>query len=308
MKTLFSTLLLLLFACTCGRAQLTADVDLSRNRVIAVGGLKLRSAPNTRGETLARVPFNATVTILAACDAGIQSIGKHQGRPITGRWVRAAYDGQTGYLFDPYLYYQPTGLKRKGAEPYALIKVDEGVLDVTPGRFNWYGVYGFGNSRELKKVRRSYLVIEDQYAVRLLPTVAGEEQPNYLIGTKKAFAEHAFAGFGFDEPLANPCQSLKPWPDTLQQLLSVKCEATGDSLMAVSTQYLRWKNKTQDFFFLNGTQTTILALGDLDGDGSPDIITRQEGEVAYLQLHLSSPAIGNRLVEAVALQSLGKHP
>lgn len=306
MKTLFLTLLLILFACTCGRAQLTADVDLSRNRVIAVGGLKLRSTPNTRGETLARVPFNATVTILDACDAGIQSIGTHQDAPVTGRWVRAAYDGQTGYLFDPYLYYQSTGLKRKGAAPYTLIKVDEGVLDVLPGRFNWYGVFGFGNSRQLKKVRRSYLVLEDLHSVRLLPTVTGAEQPNYLIGTKTPIREHDFVGFGFSEPLGSPCQSLQPWPDSLQQLLPYKCEMAGDSLMVVSTQYLRWGDRTQDFFYLNGTQTTILAVGDLDDDGSPDVITRQEGEVPYLQLHLSRPAIGNRLVEAVALQSLGR--
>lgn len=254
------------------------------------------------------MPFNAKVSILDRCDAGIQSIGTLSGTPITGRWVMASYEGQTGYLFDPYLYYQPKGLKRKGAEPYAVIKVDEGVLDVNPGRFNWYGVFGFGHSRKLKKVRRSYLVRENEGQVRLFPTVSGEEQPTYLIGAKDPIPEHDFLGFGFETPLVTPCQNTQQWPDTLQQLLSVKCEVAGDTMKVASTQYLRWEDKTQDFFYLNGTSTTVFALGDIDGDGSPDVITRQEGEVPYLQLHLSSPAIGNRLVEAVALQSLGAQP
>ncbi len=110
MRTLLLNLLLVL--CSFSVFGIKGVPKGKQRYVWAESGLNLRTAPNVNAEKVNNIPFGAHVTLVE--DAEMHpftykmAASKTAECRINGHWVKVAYNGQTGYVFDGYLSKFPT--------------------------------------------------------------------------------------------------------------------------------------------------------------------------------------------------------
>ncbi|MEM9929169.1 MAG: SH3 domain-containing protein [Bacteroidota bacterium] len=328
MQNVFLTLLLLTSLCTCGRAQ---EIDVQQNRVAAAGGLNLRSTPSLQGKILTKIPMDSLVQVLDACDYGLDTIGTipnflevydpttdsftRAALPLSGAWVKATYQQDTGFLFNAYLYqYTPINYRAEHPDlfkPYEAVGIIGDYIFFQPGyelhapiwqhnEYHWYGIFGKDSSYQVKEITLEYFVSHEGNHPHLRLAPKKIYDLIYILGSKKPIPEHTFHGLGFVGGVIDyrnfgrlPGPRKSGW-------LSVALDTT-EKYTIIKDTYLNYLKQRQS---LNTpalfNPATPYAVGDVDGDGVPDAITFHEGDIGHYILHLSREASKNKLVRPVA--------
>ncbi len=333
MKNWLLPLLLAAFLGTCVRAQ---PINLNNNRVVAAGGVNLRSAPGLHGSILAKIPLDSLVEVLDSCDYGLDTVGSipdflevyHPAADsfsrapmhLSGAWVKATYHQDTGFLFNAYLFdYEPVNWLTEYAEitqPYVDAGLKGDYVFFRPGYelfapinhhndYYWHGIFGKEGHYRLERMSLEY-VVSHHATHTFLNLVPGKTKDLvYIIGSKKRIPDHAFTGGGFEGGLEIHDDAGFDQKQLRQYSLSI----TQDTLVDYPSVKQLWlhRGKQQQSLSLPGLFGRPLptAVGDVDGDGKSDVITYHDGETGHLILHLSREAGRGQLVHPVAEELLG---
>ena len=167
--------------------------------IMAVSGLKLRTAPSLDSKVLKTLPFGTTVYSHFYLISGLETNSQYPRDTISGvigYWVNVNYKEQKlkGYVFSPYLY--PGELINTVIDTPATRIIHEGIncgkIGYHPG-LNWYGLYKEEGGFLLKKIKISLILssvnphkefeeMEVDQQLTLLKTNE-KERSLFLIGT-----------------------------------------------------------------------------------------------------------------------------
>jgi len=311
----FTFLLALLSTHSFAQPSYRYQADTSRNRVIAVSGLNLRDAPGANGKILAKIPFGEHVKIL-----GDTIFAASNPEPFESRsynyWVKAEHTGQTGYLYDAYLYRPPvpydaytegdvpSGLNQK----YRLF-TNRGSANLNYNHFSykWYGLYASPNSCTLSSITPSYRYYPNDIDESLEMTVNNGRLPVFFIASKKGLNTGSNSG------------QVNIWngtSDDMQAASEKMCTEYNISAIpgnvndwAASHEFTLTQNGKSQLLNPGGRAGSALyveAATDLDGDGKTDFIISYNAKgydyTLIFALFLSSEARAGELVRPVAMQ------
>lgn len=317
MKKLMLILILALVGSQTSFSNTEPTFNSSQNTVIAVSGLKLRTKPYSSGKIINKVPFGDQVEIIS--DAKIfpdtlQSdykyfYGDSAYQPtLSGHWVKVRYDGEEGYVFSAYLYYnwnydntfnKQSALLFEGSNCYEN-------LHYRPD-WHWYGVYKKGGSTILKKVRLSFFTEQTELGPFLSIVTDVDEPSLFIFGTPYQYKSDRLL---FSEYLGNeqPIHLGDSLNTELLERASLKIEReeqypNSQEIYVVGRKGTKQRiSGTQSEF---GQMTNLLWYGDLDGDGKMDYIIDFGEKEAHTVLFLSGKAKQGELVKPVGVYYSG---
>lgn len=333
MRSIFLALLLSTLCCTSVCAQ---KVDLNNNRVVAAGGLNLRNAPGLHGDILAKIPMDSLVKVLDHCDYGRDTVGSlpnfldaydplrdsfyRAPLYLSGAWVKVAYHQDTGFLFNAYLFnYEPIDAFTEYAEhlqPYVAAGMNGDYVFFQPGYelfapinnhndYHWHGIFGKEGAYYLEQMSLEYVVSHHSEHTFLNLVPGKTKELVYIIGSKRRIPNHPFSGAGFEDQL----NVYGPVDSVVKKLADYSLSATFDTLRGhtvIQDVILHHNGRQQSLSLPTLFQSpNPVAVGDIDGDGTPDVITFHDGEVGHLILQLSREAPKGQLVRPVAEELMG---
>lgn len=319
MKYYLPTLLLILFLCTCGRAQSNwqgLTINKNRNTVIATGGLNLRSEPGTGSKVIARLPFGTRVTILETKLYAPDEINRFKEYLQPNGWARVEAGQHTGYVFDAYLYYGmpnpraatndtlPKGMNTK----YQLI-TNAGSADgrYDPFAYSWRGIYPRSTGITVNTVKPTFRYFPGEVEESLDMIADGEAQPYFFIGTQKPWPTTVRSGYLITNDNTSDDRALASAAACASFGITV---APGRPNSWASSVILTLEDGKQNQI-LNpggraGSALYLEAAGDFDGDGKTDFIISFNADgwdyTIIYTLFLSSEARPGELVRPVAMQ------
>lgn len=325
MKSL-TTLLFLICLQNTARLQ-THPIDPERNVVISTTGMNLREFPNRGAAVLVMVPFGETVHILEDHNFGVESIGYYQSFnnspssarsektniPIKGDWIKAEYQGKTGYVFGAYLGYTVETKQKMTGDintNYVLLYHNANcfINIYDPGKYNWYGLFKRKNGFELKPVKISYFYVDftETGWTPFVTTISESIKPIFILGSKNKMEEGKISGKEF---------LTKAWFETPDRLPNDKL------LNDLSMELIKPENKDEglilQLILKHGYKRQLLNnkvlkfpnsiewKGDLDNDGKEDYLISYGEVESFEVLYLSSAAGPDQIVRAVAVYYSG---
>lgn len=306
-------------------------------RVIAIGGLNLRSAPRQASLRIGSAPYGAYLEVMESkeskdCNEGVlqpvtmsfsafsDEIQDDRTYARNGCWVRVRYNNQVGYMLDSYLLNleseSPTdidvdslGLSAK----YYLGFPGSNCVVNTPSddNLNWYGIFQSRptESASVESIKLSQFFHRGENDNHV--TIASPSRELFfIIGSKKKLpanrpidyfdrgATEFYAGDDFDG-LRNNTVLEKQYG---LKLVLPDAEQFEDAWTAKPLTLTR-NGKTQllnpENLGLQGPISLIWA-GDLDVDGKSDFVIQYGEKPGVMLLYLSSEAGKDELVRAVA--------
>ncbi len=332
--------LIILFTTFIGVANLHGQAEchsigLGQARVIAIGGLDIRSAPRQASTCIGKATYGTLVNVLTredeACNEGFLKPVKMSFLAVdaetqddrlysrNGCWVKVKHGNQVGYMLDTYL----VNLEREASngletekfafsEKYYLGFPGENCAVNIPasGNLHWYGVFQSRTTRaasiEAIDFSQFYHREENGYQI----TIASPSRALFfIIGSKKALlstgpityfdreADGLYVGNEYDGFQNNA---------VLEKEYGLKLELPDeDAFEDAWTEKplsLTRNGKTQILnppeMNLKGPVNLIWA-GELDNDGAPDFLIRYGVNPKVNLLYLSSESKRNELVGVV---------
>ncbi len=289
----------------------------SQNTVIAVSGLNLRTKPYSAGKIINKIPFGDQVEIIEDAPMVPDTLtsdykyyyGQSSYSPrLSGNWVKVRYDGEEGYVFSAYLFYdwnydntfnKQTALLFEGSNCYEN-------LHYRPD-WHWYGVYQEGSATVLKKVKLSFFTEETELGA-FLSIVTDIDAPSmFLFGTPYAYQSDRllFSEYlGYEQPIyIGDSTNVELLEKASLEIKQISNNRYDTELYAVGRKGIRQKLSGAQTEF--GPMTNLLWYGDLDGDGKMDYIIDFGEKAAHTVLFLSGKSEQGQLVKPVGVYYSG---
>lgn len=304
-----------------GNLSLLAQAEnrLQTQMVIAKSGLNMRSTPGITGKKVGAIPFGAAVELKSEVTYLSDTLdyyfspsdeGVPKKQPVTGGWVKVAYNGKEGFVYEGFLrtMYKPA------FQPEMILQFEGFNCDYPsydPLAYHWYGLIENEGQQELRLLDPSFhFVYEDDISFSGM-TTGIDRATRFLIGTKKQLAARKLPSAG-SIPL--PIRMGKrEWvedgfehvafrmywvktPDSEESTFRLMLQANGKT-KPISTDALY-----ETLYHFQHMQYDLLWFGDLNQDGLLDFVFRFGFEYSTTVLFMGDAEEG---VKALARYEMG---
>lgn len=274
--------------------------------VNAKSGLSLRSAPSLISNKITAVPFGKEVTVCSEFQSESELIGGKEGK-----WVRAWYRGNEGYMFNAFLEaHDPITVNYPGHEgqgKYLGLYPEDGLYTVKAYQFD-----------------QDSMVSEDAFVEDPFCGIASPESPIFLFKGIESSASDQIVGQQFDSKFLFPGESVyfetdqaayyiyakgsivsnddenNPNPFSMIRNYQIRVRKVSDESTKDVVLYQMDIPSWYGHGYEGGVQ--VQWIGDLDGDGELDMLltTSSESHCSEVIFMLSSKAERGHLMRQVS--------
>ncbi len=287
------------------------NFDTNQNTVVAVNGLKMRSRPSLQGKIINKIPYGEKVEIIDVNHHGHDTLASNYKvyfgddesyEPLlSGYWVKARHEGEEGYVFSGFLYYnnstdtpynKKTALLFEGSNCY-----DN--LHYRPD-WHWYGLFEKEGVQHLEKVKLDFLVEESDFGGLLTITTDKERASLFIIGSPRPLKERRLF---FSEYLGTGTTIYRGGEMTDEVLKDAALEVREQEgedyplIVAMGSQGEQQVLNPEDPYL--NDRIKVQWFGDLDGDGKMDYLIEFGEKSSRNILFLSTKAAEGQLVAPV---------
>lgn len=285
--------------------------DVNQNTVVAVNGLKMRTKPSLKGKVISKIPYGEKVDIVDPMLTGLDTLDSNYKvyyteedyyEPLlSGYWVKARYDGEEGFVFSGFLFYQ-FEQERKYNKKVALLMEGGNCFDNLHYRpdWYWYGIYEEDGVHRLEKIAIDLLVEESELGPMMVVTTNKMKPSLFIIGTPQPLGEKRLF---FSEYLGGG-QSIYRGGEVednvlLKAALTVEDEEEDyhAKLIAIGRNGEQQVLNPEEPYY--AYPITVQWYGDIDGDGKMDYLINFGEKNSKSILFLSSKAAPGQLVAPV---------
>ncbi len=288
------------------------NFDVNQNTVVAVSGLKMRSRPSLKGKVISKIPFGETIDIIDTKHHGHDTLASNYKvyfsndefyEPIlSGFWVKTRYEGEEGYVFNAFLYYDYDKSAPTFNKKTALLFEGSSCYDNLHYRpdWHWYGIFEKEGIQYLEKVKLDLLVEESEFEGLLTITTDKEQASLFIIGSPRPLKERRLF---FSEYLGTGTTIYRGGEMTEQVLKDAALEIRDQEgedyplIVAIGSQGEQQILNPEEPYL--NYSTKIQWFGDLDGDGKMDYLIEFGDKTSRNVLFLSTKAGAGQLVAPV---------
>lgn len=298
-------------------------IDTSRNTVIAVSGLSLRSAPSLDADRLSIIPYRKQVRILEQKSYGLDTVTtyhgtyRHNGQqwsyPVKGHWRKVAYGDEQGYVMDAYLYHGHI-LKHQSQNLRGIMYPQQDCDYLHLSDYQYFGLYQKENQQEFewRKVQAVSFYEPEGFDGTFIPHMHTLFQPlknlKFVIRDTTDWTGRKVRGnFYYDDSLAffkvdQATQTLIPQvkqfePFGIQLAPDISFNNWPEVPLNIQKDSITQRLNIDQHKYLK--PWSMRWYGDLDGDGKTDYIIRYGDHFANDILYLSTHAESGKLVQPV---------